>query len=362
MPLEYRKDNGELVWVRNPFTGVVTYFTHVHKKRSGFVRHAQDSLLRETEVDRAAWEARLRQELEAAQRSCPFCPGNEDLSPDEILRVPAREVFPEAPADRWLIRAVRNLIPRIPECCTGGSNESYVVVEDPRHFADDPRGHEDLLYSGLLPLQQFEALFLADLEVARRCYANPAVQAVLIRKNQGHESGASQPHVHNQVIGSDLRFSNVARECEVSAEEPHIWESCLSFVREHGFFLEERDGCCAYFCPFGTFPRSFEIVCLHDWVRVVDLPAVRWKALAGMLHKLLTLLGPLPLDYELHDGPGIPVHIHINERHFAYSNIGGTLNLPSIIVGNEMFWQRWGLKSTPREHGAGPRKIARDTD
>jgi hypothetical protein len=72
MPVEYRKDNGELVWVRNPFTGTITYFTHVHKKRSGFMRRAQDELLRGARVDRAAAEAQLRQELEVAQRACPF--------------------------------------------------------------------------------------------------------------------------------------------------------------------------------------------------------------------------------------------------------------------------------------------------
>ena len=46
MPVEYRKDGDQLVWVRNPFTGTITYFTHVHKKSSGFVRHVQDALLR----------------------------------------------------------------------------------------------------------------------------------------------------------------------------------------------------------------------------------------------------------------------------------------------------------------------------
>ena len=64
MPVEYRKDNGQLVWVRNPFTGALTYFTHVHKKRSGFIRHAQEALLRGVAEDRAAYEAQLRQELD----------------------------------------------------------------------------------------------------------------------------------------------------------------------------------------------------------------------------------------------------------------------------------------------------------
>ncbi len=332
MPIRYRKDDGQLVWVQNPFTGTVTYFTHIHKKRSGFRRRAQDELLRDPGLDRAALAAQLRQELEAAQRTCPFCPGNEEHTPEEIHRVPVRDVFPERGESDWLIRAVPNLIPRIPECCTGGRNESYVVVEDPRHFADDAQGHEDLLYSGLLPLPQFEALLTADVAVARHALRNPAVRTVLIRKNQGRESGASQPHVHNQVIGSDLPFATVARECEVTAGEPKLWEELIAFVRGQGFVLEERDGCCAYFCPFGVFPRSYEIVCTGDWVRCIDLPAQRWKTFARLLHDVLKILGPIPLDYEIHEGPGVPLHAHVNARHFAYSNIGGTLNLPSDLA------------------------------
>lgn len=84
---------------------------------------------------------------------------------------------------------------------------------------------------------------------------------MLIRKNQGCESGASQPHLHNQVIGSDIPFAAVTRECEITAREPHIGEELVTFSRAHGFLLEERDGCWAYFCPFGVFPRGYELVC-----------------------------------------------------------------------------------------------------
>ena len=334
MPIEYRKDNDELVWVRNPFTGTITYFTHLHRKRSGFVRHAQEALLRGGTLDREAPAARLRDELELARRSCPFCPGNEDRTPPEVLRVTPRAVFPDRADRGWLIRAVPNLIPRIPECCTGGRNESYVVIEDPRHFADDARGHEDLLCSTLLPIEQFQALLKADMDVARQAFANPAVRAVLIRKNQGRESGASQPHVHNQVIGSDLPFPPVLQECKVTARMPRIWQEIVDFISAHGFVLAERDGCIAYFCPFGTFPRSYEVVCLHDWVRAVDLPLPRLQTFGTLLYETLRAVGTVPLDYEIHDGPGIPLHAHINERHFAYSNIGGTLNLPSILAAN----------------------------
>ncbi|GIW46023.1 MAG: hypothetical protein KatS3mg077_3305 [Candidatus Binatia bacterium] len=332
MGIEFYCDEGRLVWVRNPFTGDITYFTHVHRKRIGFVRQAQQRLLAEAHVDRERYEAALRAELEASQRECPFCPGNEDRSPDEVCRLTSKEVLGQDSTFPWLIRAVRNLVPRIPECCTGGQNESYVVIEDPRHFADGARGHEDLLYSALLPVAQFEALLVVDRQVALQAYANPAVKKVLIRKNQGHESGASQPHVHNQVIGSDRNFPAIERECTVTAREPTLWKDIVEFSRKFGFVIGETADCVAYFCPFGTFPRSYEIVCLDHWEPLPELPEAAWRRFARMLHEVLQILGPLPLDYEVHDGPGVPLHAHVNSRHYPYSNIGGTLNLPSLLL------------------------------
>jgi galactose-1-phosphate uridylyltransferase len=333
MSIDFRKDDGRLVWVRNPFTGVVTYFTHVHRKRSGFVRRQEEAALRTSAPDRKALESQLRHELEAARRECPFCPGNEHLTTNEVLRFRRRDVLAGSGDNQgWLIRAFYNLIPRIPECCTGDRNESYVVVEDPRHFADDAMGHEDLLYTGLLSPEQFRGVLQAAVETARRSYENPAVASVLIRKNQGRDSGASQPHVHTQVIGSDLAFAPALREAEVMAATPSVWQDIIDFVDAEGFLIERRAGFVSYFCPFGTFPRSYEIVAPDFRGRITELPAAALQTFADLLHDVLCILGPVPLDYEVHDGDDVPFHVHVNSRHFPYSNMGGTLNLPSTLL------------------------------
>lgn len=331
MPLEYRKESGRLVWVRSPFTGTITYFTDIHKKQSGFRRRSQAPASQAPDWE-AAEDARLA-ELEDARRDCPFCPGNEQHTTAELLRVdPAAVEGAVATASPWLIRAFTNLFPRIPESCTGGRNESYVVVEDPRHFADGARHHDELLYTALLPPAQFRAVLHADIAVARMAYTNPAVQAVLIRKNQGRESGASQPHLHNQVIGADQPFAPVVQERQRLVEEPDLWRDILSFVAGEGFLITERDGCCLYFCPFGVFPRSYEVVCPEVEGRMTELPARLIDTFATLLHEALRLLGPLPLDYEIHDGPGVPLHAHVCARYYPYSNIGGTLNLPADLT------------------------------
>jgi galactose-1-phosphate uridylyltransferase len=331
MPLHFGKDGGSLLWVRNPFTGAVTYFTDVHKKRSGFPPPP-------AAADGGTSNPAIPATLEAIRRSCPFCPGNEAMTTAEVLRV--RPDPPdgngEARAD-WLIRAFHNLVPRIPERCTGGRNESYVVVEDPRHFVDAPRNRDDLLFSGFLPEAQTRAVLQVDAAVARIAYENPAVETALIRKNQGPQSGASQPHVHNQVIGLDRPLPPVLQEHERLVEEPDLWWRIIDFARSEGFLIEERDGCFLYFCPFGTFPRSYEIVFPELRCRLTELEGNTLDVFAALLHRALATLGPSPLDYEIHDGPLVPLHAHVNSRNFAYSNIGGTLNLPAGLPAGS--WQ-----------------------
>ena len=52
---------------------------------------------------------------------------------------------------------------------------------------------------------------------------------------------------------------------------------------------------------------------------------------ARAIFRILKILGPLPLDYEIHQGAGLPLHAHINGRLYPYSNVAGTLNLPNLL-------------------------------
>jgi len=324
MPVECGKEHGQLLWVTNPFTGTVTYFTDILNKRSGFRRRpAPDSGA--SSLSAAAMEA----EHEEVRRTCPFCPGNEHMTTTEVMRVVESAPGAARRAGEWRIRVFHNLFPRIPIACTGQRNESYVLVEDPRHFRDGARHGGELLYTAALPVEQFQTVFRTAVEVARRAAANPAVHGLALRKNQGPQSGASQPHIHSQIIGIDRILPPVAREIEVTRQSPALWHDIVRFVRDEGFLIEEIDGCYLYFCPFGTFPRSYEVVDLASRGAIGRLSDSRLDIFAALVHRALAILGDTPLDYEVHDGDEIPLHAHINGRHFPYSNIAGTLNLPT---------------------------------
>jgi len=332
MPIEYEMREGVLVWIKNPITGVISYVVDVRGKSFAFTLGGREEL----DPDAPAPDAKA---LHNTIRACPFCPGNENLAPPELMRVTPAE-FPQwhghhqVEGASWVIRVFNNLFPRIPESLTGGRNESYIVIEDPRHFSEHPRSINDLMCTGALGPEHFHHLLLTDVRLMRRVLENPAVHSVVIRKNQGRESGASQPHPHQQVIGSPQPLPAIEAEARAERENPGLWEELIEIVERAGLLIERGDGVVSYASPIGAFPRSYDVVMPQFRDSLTELPAEELGKFSRAIFRLVRILGPLPLDYEIHQGAGLPLHAHINGRLYPYSNVAGTLNLPSQLVHN----------------------------
>ncbi len=340
MPILHQRVNGQVVWIRNPFTGIHTYFNNIHKKVFAFrgQRPMFSAPRPKPPEPQSPLSPDLIMQMVQEEARCLFCPGREHQTTTELFRVTYGEIFDggDIPArvasDDWAIRVFRNLIPRIPEECTGGRNESYVIVEDARHFMVDARSPRDLQWSGGLPVTQFVALLKANVRIVQLAYMNETVGSVLIRKNQGPESGASQPHLHNQVIASHALFPDIEAEMQVTAREPQIWGECVDFFRAEGWVIHENGALVTCWNPFGKFPRCFDVIDLAHWGPLTAMPEDVIERFARALHQVLVMFGPSALDYEIHQGEDIPLHVHVNSRQFTYSNIGGTLNLPNDLA------------------------------
>jgi galactose-1-phosphate uridylyltransferase len=340
MPVLYQRVNGQVVWIRNPFTGTHTYFNNIHKKIFAF--RGQKPMFSASRPrppePQSPLSPDLVMQMVQEEARCLFCPGREHQTTAELFRVSYGEIFdlgdiPDGvAADDWAIRAFRNLIPRIPEECTGGRNESYVIIEDARHFMVNARSLRDFQWSGALPVKQFVALLKANVRIVHQAYANETVGSVLIRKNQGPESGASQPHLHNQVIASHALFPDIEAEVQVTAREPQIWAECAEFFRRERWVMHEDGGLVTCWNPVGKFPRCFDVIDLAHWGPLTAMPEDLIERFARAVHQVLVLFGPTALDYEIHQGEGIPLHVHVDSRQFTYSNIGGTLNLPNDLT------------------------------
>jgi galactose-1-phosphate uridylyltransferase len=326
MPIEYESRGGALFWIRNPFTGVISYLVDLRDKSFAFTLGARGF------APPPATHSE-EQRMARAIASCPFCVGNESKAPAELIRVePA--AMPEwdgDPASPWAIRAFNNLFPRIPAELTGGRNESYVLVEDSRHFMPGARSSSDLLFTGALTQAHFVRLMELNAQVVEHALSNSAVQSVVVRKNQGPESGASQPHIHQQIIGSSTCLPAVETELRVTQSEPRLWEDMIELMERMDLTIDEGPEVVSYASPIGAFPRSYDVIMPRNRQLLNQLDGEGLRAFACAIHRVLRFIGPLPLDYEIHQAQGLPLHAHINVRRFPYSNVAGTLNLPQEI-------------------------------
>jgi galactose-1-phosphate uridylyltransferase len=221
MPIEHEIRDGELVWIRNPVTGVTSYVVDLRAKSFAFT-------LGERNAYNSAGAPLTPEQIREATERCPFCPGNENLATRELFRISPAETEgwtgeASRSGDAWVVRVFNNLFPRIPAELTGGRNESYIVVEDPRHFIESPRSRGDLMHTGALGAAHFRHLIEADVRVMRIARENPAVRSIVVRKNQGRESGASQPHLHQQIIAAQEPFPAVPAEARALAAMPSMY-------------------------------------------------------------------------------------------------------------------------------------------
>jgi UDPglucose--hexose-1-phosphate uridylyltransferase len=140
----------------------------------------------------------------AAENHCPFCPGNERLTPPEIyaLREPAAANSPG-----WRIRVVPNRYPalqiehdvrRFEEGplfrYMAGCGAHEVLIESPDHDAvlcHQPVEHIDLL------LRTMQARFNDLLRDSR-------FQMIVLFKNHGERAGTSLRHPHCQLIATPV--------------------------------------------------------------------------------------------------------------------------------------------------------------
>ena len=132
--------------------------------------------------------------------SCPFCPGNESLTPPEILRVPGPG------GEGWLLRVIPN---KYPALSAEGRVERH--VQSWRRRIDGVGFHEVLIETpdhaqplALLPEGHVAALLRTYLARFARLSADARVAHVTLFKNQGPEAGTSLEHPHSQIIATPI--------------------------------------------------------------------------------------------------------------------------------------------------------------
>jgi UDPglucose--hexose-1-phosphate uridylyltransferase len=149
-----------------------------------------------------------RKELPQHDPACPFCPGNEAMTPPETYRSPQ--------AGTWKVRAFPNkfaalstegdLVRRIDglKRTISGVGVHEVIVES--------RMHNTTL--ALMTDAEIEDVIAACLDRYNKIFADHRVEAVTLFKNHGAAAGTSLVHPHMQLIGTPVIPTEVRERLE----------------------------------------------------------------------------------------------------------------------------------------------------
>ena len=146
----------------------------------------------------------------AYEAACPFCPGNEAMTPAETMRMPRIGL--------WQVRVTPNKFAALDENAElirrsnglqrtiSGAGRHEVIIETP--------AHDKTL--ALLDEREMDRV----IETYQRCYArvteDPRVAHATLFKNHGERAGTSLEHSHSQIVGTPIIPPQVRERMETA--------------------------------------------------------------------------------------------------------------------------------------------------
>jgi UDPglucose--hexose-1-phosphate uridylyltransferase len=144
---------------------------------------------------------------------CPFCPGNEHMTPPEVWadRDPGTE--PDRPG--WHVRVVPNKFPAFAGPLTGTINNGGLYRATPTAGVHEVIVHNPDHWATLADLAVPQAArAMAAWRLRLVAHHDQPLGAVLIIVNQGRTAGASLEHPHSQVFATAGRPDRVQAELD----------------------------------------------------------------------------------------------------------------------------------------------------
>lgn len=193
-------------------------------------------------------------------QECPFCPGNEALTPPEVMAYREGGTAPNTPG--WQVRVVPNKYPALDPAAElapvrrdffhsqTGAGSHEVIVETPHHERTFAVQEPEEIATALRAWQERYTELGRD---KRLLYAQ-------IFKNHGAIAGASLEHPHSQLIATPM--VPVAVETRLANTRAYYDEhgrcfycDALETEEREGTRLVYRDENVVAFCPFASkFP------------------------------------------------------------------------------------------------------------
>jgi UDPglucose--hexose-1-phosphate uridylyltransferase len=284
---------------------------------------------------------RQHKELAAFVATCPFCPGNESLTPPEILRVPA------AAANPWHVRVVANKFAALDR-----STNPVRTVHRSRHAVNGFGVHDVIVetpdHSQVLALMP-DSYVAEILRVYKTRYdelsLDPRIAHITIFKNHGVDAGTSLEHPHSQLVATPVishqvreRFQHAMRHyddygecmfCQMLAEELEEGHRIV-MVSEHFVALELY----ASPVPFCThiYPRRH--TASYGDVSTAEINELA-RVLRTTLAKLYHGLGNPDFNFSIRSAPAESVGVKY--FHWYVSVIPRLTRVAGFELGSGMF-------------------------
>jgi UDPglucose--hexose-1-phosphate uridylyltransferase len=244
---------------------------------------------------------------------CPFCYGNETMTPPEIEALRDASTRPNTPG--WQVRVVPNKFPALRiegdidrrglgiYDMSSGVGAHEVLIETPYHQKDMP----DLLTS------EIENVLLMCCRRATDLIKDRRFKYIMMFKNYGPAAGASLEHPHTQLIALPMVPKNVMEEIRGAERYIEYHERCLfcdmirqelqekqRIVVENKYFLS--------FCPFvSRFPFEIWIIPKRHETHFCHIHSEEVPALAAILKetitKIKTVFPDVSYNYIIHTSP-----------------------------------------------------------
>lgn len=286
-------------------------------------------------------QQRERKVLPSLVPTCPFCPGNEALTPPEVLRVPASGAVP------WHVRVVPNKFAALSRevqptrtvqrsrRTVNGFGVHDVIIETPDHAQ----------VLALMP----DSYVAEILRVYKTRYdelsLDPRIAHITIFKNHGRDAGTSLEHPHSQLVATPVishqvreRFQHALRHhddfgecmfCQMLEEELQE-QTRIVMVSEHFVALELF----ASPVPFCThiYPR-------RHMASFGDVSAAEINDLARMLRAMLAKLyyGLLDPDFNFTLRSAPAENFGVKYFHWYVSIIPRLTRVAGFELGSGMF-------------------------
>lgn len=245
--------------------------------------------------------------------SCPFCYGNEALTPPEIVAYGRNGAAPNSPG--WAVRVVPNKFPALG--IEGSLDRQGIGVFDRMNGIG---AHEVIIETpdhtrtlAMLSEEQIELVLTAYRDRMVDLKRDVRFRYILIFKNHGEAAGASLEHTHSQLIALPVIPRQVSEEVENAEKYFFEKERCLfcDIIRqelEDGVRVIAQNTHCVALAPFAPrFPfETWILPRRHSSCFEEDAPEV-YRATASMLRDILQRLDAVlsrpPYNYVIHTSP-----------------------------------------------------------